>query len=102
MCYTRLVSRRFVSTKIHRENLIMHTYIQNVLEDKSFRILLVLYILFTALFPIFIPTKVDAANFQQVYVRLDRLKASTSTGGMVCAQPATTGTEHTVQVTFPG
>ncbi len=42
-----------------------------------------------------------AGNFQQVYIRLDRLKASTTTGGTVCAQPQTAGTEADVQVTFP-
>lgn len=42
-----------------------------------------------------------AGNFQQIYVRLDRLKASTTTGGTVCAQPQTAGTEADVQVTFP-
>ncbi len=41
------------------------------------------------------------ANFQRAYLRLDRMKASTTTGGMVCAQPNTVGTEADVQVTFP-
>lgn len=43
----------------------------------------------------------EAANFQQAYVRLDRLKASTTTGGTVCARPTTTATEADVQVAFP-
>ncbi|TXH06771.1 MAG: hypothetical protein E6Q06_04960 [Candidatus Moraniibacteriota bacterium] len=42
-----------------------------------------------------------AGNFEQVYIRLDRLAASTTTGGMVCAQADTVGTEADVQVTFP-
>lgn len=41
------------------------------------------------------------ANFQQAYVRLDRMAASTATTGLVCAQPNTVGTEADVQVTFP-
>lgn len=43
----------------------------------------------------------QAANFQQAYLRLDRMKASTTTSGLVCAKPATVGTEADVQVTFP-
>lgn len=43
----------------------------------------------------------QAGNFEQVYIRLDRLKASTTTGGTVCAQADTAGTEADVQVTFP-
>lgn len=43
----------------------------------------------------------QAGNFEQVYIRLDRLKASTTTGGTVCAQADTAATEADVQVTFP-
>lgn len=42
-----------------------------------------------------------AGNFEQIYLRLDRLAASTTTGGTVCAQADTVGTEVDVQVTFP-
>lgn len=45
--------------------------------------------------------QVQAAQFTNAFVRLDRMKASTATGGTVCAKPATTGTEADVQVTFP-
>ncbi len=45
--------------------------------------------------------KVEAANFQQAYVRLDRISDVTTTGGTVCARPATANTESDVQVTFP-
>lgn len=38
----------------------------------------------------------------QAMVRFDTMKASASTTGMVCAKPATTGTEGKVAVTFPG
>ncbi len=42
-----------------------------------------------------------AGNFEQVYIRLDRLAASTTTGGTVCAQADTVATEADVQVVFP-
>jgi hypothetical protein len=41
------------------------------------------------------------ADFQQAYVRFDRMSATTATTGLVCAQPNTVGTEASVQVTFP-
>lgn len=63
----------------------------------SFVVLITLVLLYSALW---LPTA-QAANFQQAYLRLDRMKASTTTGGLVCAKPATTGTEADVQVTFP-
>jgi hypothetical protein len=43
----------------------------------------------------------QAANLEVAYVRLDRLAAATTTGGTVCAQPETVGTEVDVQVVFP-
>lgn len=46
-------------------------------------------------------TAVDAAGLTQAYVRLDRLTASTTTGGMVCAKSTTVAVETTVKVTFP-
>lgn len=48
----------------------------------------------------FVPTSADAV-FSQAYIRLDRMKASTATGGTVCAKPATAGTENKVVITFP-
>lgn len=42
-----------------------------------------------------------AANLAQAYIRLDRIKAATATGGTVCAKPTTLSTEAFVQVTFP-
>ncbi len=50
---------------------------------------------------VFFSHNTQAANLQQGYVRLDRLAASTTTGGTVCAKPTTAGTETTVKVTFP-
>jgi len=42
-----------------------------------------------------------AAPFTQAFVRLDRLKATTATGGRVCVKPITVAVEASVQVTFP-
>ncbi len=50
---------------------------------------------------LFFGNRAEAANFTEVYIRLDRLSDSTTTGGMVCARPATVGTEADVQITFP-
>lgn len=41
------------------------------------------------------------AIFQQAYLRLDRMKASTATSGTICAKPNTVGTEADVQIAFP-
>lgn len=49
--------------------------------------------------PVVFPTQVKATG--SGYVRLDRLKASTTTGGTVCTTTTTSGTEADVQVTFP-
>ncbi|NTW46474.1 MAG: hypothetical protein HGB18_05555, partial [Candidatus Moranbacteria bacterium] len=58
-------------------------------------------LVFVALLPIFFARPASAAGLQQAMVRLDRLAASTATGGTVCAKPASTATEATVKVTFP-
>ncbi len=50
---------------------------------------------------ILIPSGAEAVGFQQAYIRLDRMKAATTTGGTVCATPASTATEGKVVVTFP-
>lgn len=49
----------------------------------------------------FVDIAANATGFQQMYLRLDRLKTSTTTGGTICAQPATTGTEAKVIIAFP-
>lgn len=51
--------------------------------------------------PILLSKTASAGNLSQAYVRLDRLAASTATGGTVCAKPSTAGTEVDVQVAFP-
>jgi len=43
----------------------------------------------------------QAAGLTQAEVRLDRIKASTTTGGTVCAKATTVGVETTVKVDFP-
>lgn len=40
-------------------------------------------------------------QFSQAFLRLDRLKELTTTGGTVCATPTTTATENDVEITFP-
>ncbi|HEX3569043.1 MAG TPA: hypothetical protein VHT70_05215 [Candidatus Saccharimonadales bacterium] len=42
-----------------------------------------------------------AADLSKSMVRFDRIQISTPTTGTVCAQPTTTATEASVQVTFP-
>lgn len=58
--------------------------------------------LLTAFFLATSSTTAQAATLAEGYVRLDRLKASTTTGGTVCAKLTTTGsTDTTIKVTFP-
>ncbi len=47
------------------------------------------------------PGEVQAASLTQTLVRFDRLQVSQGTTGTVCAKPATTATEASVQVTYP-
>lgn len=55
------------------------------------------------LIPFFLPPPSSAARFQQALVRLDRTKASTATGGTICAKTSSgsAGTEAKVSITFP-
>lgn len=46
-------------------------------------------------------TPAHAGQFQKAFVRLDRIKAITTTGGRVCVQPATIAVEGKIIVTFP-
>lgn len=64
------------------------------------RIITVVAVVLSTIAP-FIPMTADAAAFTQAYVRLDRMKANTATGGTVCAKPASTATEAKVVVVFP-
>lgn len=57
--------------------------------------------IFVTIFAVF-PQQAHAAQMNEVYVRLNRMKASTATGGTVCAKMATTaGTDAKIKVTFP-
>lgn len=63
-----------------------------------------LVFVFSLVAPMVFVNKAEAAGFQQTWVRLDRMAATTFTSGLVCARtPAvdTAGTENDVQVVFP-
>lgn len=47
------------------------------------------------------PVAAHAVGFQQAFLRLDRMKVNTATGGTVCVTPASTATEGKVVLTFP-
>lgn len=66
----------------------------------SFKNLIVIAGLLLATAIPLIPQRANAV-FTNAFLRIDRMKASTATGGTVCAKPATVGTEADVQVTFP-
>lgn len=51
--------------------------------------------------PLLMPDKAYAGNLTNTILRLDRMNASTATGGTVCAKAVTVGLETDVQVTFP-
>lgn len=68
---------------------------------KSLSVTNVATLLLVLVAPFFFADQAEAGNFQQAMVRLDRLAASTTTGGTVCAKPSTAGTENDVQVAFP-
>lgn len=70
--------------------------IQRIAVLQAFSLILVIVL------PILLSNQLKAAGFAQAYVRFDRLKAATGTGGLVCANPGTTNTANVdVQVTFP-
>lgn len=49
----------------------------------------------------FVYLNVSAATFTQTFLRLDRMAATTTTGGMLCAMPATAGAETKILIQFP-
>jgi hypothetical protein len=51
--------------------------------------------------PLAAVNRADAANLGQAMLKLDRMSASTTTGGTVCAKSTTTDVETSVKVTFP-
>ncbi|NTW13688.1 MAG: hypothetical protein HGA31_01515, partial [Candidatus Moranbacteria bacterium] len=68
------------------------------LNTRNFLSALVVLILTAVLVPV---DGAHAAGLAQSMVRLDRLSASTATGGTVCAKATTASVETTVKVTFP-
>ncbi|NTW75716.1 MAG: hypothetical protein HGB34_02330 [Candidatus Moranbacteria bacterium] len=58
-------------------------------------------VLLSTLVSPFVLSRADAAGLELAMVRLDRLSASTATGGTVCARPDSTATESSIRVTFP-
>lgn len=73
---------------------------RNLFMKKTIASGLILTLVLLTLSQFVFPAKAQAI-FQQAYIRLDRMKASTTTGGTVCAKPNTVGTEVDVQVVFP-
>ena len=65
------------------------------------QVIVVLTALVLLVLSMFYLGRAKAAQFTEAFVRLDRLTAVTTTGGRVCAKPATVATEATVKVTFP-
>lgn len=70
---------------------------------KTFSVINLLALLVAIAAPFLIFNQAKAAPLAQAYIRLDRMKASTFTSGLVCARtPATdSGTEIDVQIVFP-
>jgi len=50
---------------------------------------------------VFFAGSAKAATLTETFVRFDRMQTSTATTGTVCATQATSGTDTTVQVTYP-
>lgn len=73
---------------------------RNIMFPRLSRILPVVAVVVVTIGSTF-PVAAEAVGFQQAYVRLDRLKVNTATGGTVCATPASTATEGKVIVVFP-
>ena len=78
---------------------IVHTY--NRIHNRNFTVPAIALLVLSTALPIFHSTLAHAAPLSQVEVRFDRMKVSTATTGTVCANPTTTATEASVDVTFP-
>lgn len=69
---------------------------------KKLSVMNILVLFLVLLMPFLYIKQTQAAAFAQASIRLDRMTASTATGGMVCVDPTTTASvEASVQVTFP-
>lgn len=71
------------------------------IETKKTIFLRILSLVVVLVLPLFFVNVAKAANLSEAIVRLDRLKASTATGGTVCAKSTTASVETTVKVSFP-
>lgn len=71
-------------------------------SEKNFSIFAIALVIATALYPVLLPAKAQAGTLSSTFIRLDRVKASTATTGLVCTTTsADATTEADVQVTFP-
>jgi hypothetical protein len=79
------------------------TLFKKIHSEKSLSMFGILAILLGVVFPLLNPPVANAGTLTSTFVRLDRVKASTATTGLVCATTpsADNGTEADVQVTFP-
>lgn len=68
-------------------------------KEKVLHVAMISALVLGLLQPALFPAKADASATS--YLRLDRMKASTATGGTVCTTTTTSGSEADVQVTFP-
>ena len=69
---------------------------------KSLSLINILSLIALIILPaLYFTQKAEASGLTEAVVRLDRLSASVTTGGTVCAKATTTDTETMVMVTFP-
>jgi hypothetical protein len=69
---------------------------------KRIAVLEIFSLFLLVLLPLLTANQAEAASHQQTWVRLDRMAASATTGGMVCVKTAVADvTESNVAVTFP-
>ena len=74
----------------------LQSFIRKISFVNIFSLLIILIL------PVFFAENAEAAGLQQVWLRLDRMQASTATTGMVCAKTAVADvTESDVVVVFP-
>ncbi|HSW47514.1 MAG TPA: hypothetical protein VLG67_00380 [Candidatus Saccharimonadales bacterium] len=71
-------------------------------SEKNLRIIVALLLIASIFYPFLYPTQANAGLASSTFVRLDRVKASTPTTGLVCTTTSSDAlTEADVQVTFP-
>lgn len=84
---------------VHYESYIVYRYMVSFSKFVRIAVLIVFVFVTTPLYNV--SNQAHAAAFEVAYLKIDRMKASTATGGTICAQPATVGTEADVQIEFP-